>query len=297
MTTIHCPTCGRDKPATKEFFRLHALKQQAVTSMCLACYEEEALANRPATSECPECHRVLPRTEKYFQRDTGTSDGLRRTCKDCRNAYRKGVYEEEAKDEDYRKHKAKKANDHYHAHRDEILERGHERNRRPEQIAKRQARDAKKREDPKEVEKIRLGAKVNRILRIARGEKDKAPTYQERKERQPELVAIQGAVDNANRKAKKLGVNGRITVKEFMQILEEQSYLCYFDHCKADIKGHVTLEHLLPFSRGGTNEPANIVGACEPCNYAKAGKTVEEFEAHLAFIEEVLQRHKEKVDA
>jgi hypothetical protein len=31
-----------------------------------------------------------------------------------------------------------------------------------------------------------------------------------------------------------------------------------------------TVDHVLPVSRGGTNNPLNLVGACNPCNSAKA---------------------------
>lgn len=38
-----------------------------------------------------------------------------------------------------------------------------------------------------------------------------------------------------------------------------------------------TIDHKLPISRGGTNEDANLVGACEDCNTGKGALTEEEF--------------------
>lgn len=40
-------------------------------------------------------------------------------------------------------------------------------------------------------------------------------------------------------------------------------------------------DHLVPTSRGGTDDPANLVPACNHCNATKAGKTPAEFGAWL----------------
>src|ERR1044071_3612464 len=37
--------------------------------------------------------------------------------------------------------------------------------------------------------------------------------------------------------------------------------------------GDLTLDHLIPKSRGGKDEPENFVTACKPCNNAKADRT------------------------
>ena len=48
---------------------------------------------------------------------------------------------------------------------------------------------------------------------------------------------------------------------------------CYYCGCE----GKMTLDHRIPFSRGGTNWPANIVPACKSCNCSKGDKTETEF--------------------
>lgn len=40
--------------------------------------------------------------------------------------------------------------------------------------------------------------------------------------------------------------------------------------------GDLTLDHLIPKSRGGKDEPENLVSACKPCNNAKADRTPRE---------------------
>lgn len=43
----------------------------------------------------------------------------------------------------------------------------------------------------------------------------------------------------------------------------------------------VTIDHLLPLSRGGTNASENLVASCSRCNFRKNVKTAEEFSAVL----------------
>lgn len=41
----------------------------------------------------------------------------------------------------------------------------------------------------------------------------------------------------------------------------------------------ITVDHILPRTRGGKDEPANWAVCCLPCNMAKGNKTAEEFRA------------------
>jgi 5-methylcytosine-specific restriction endonuclease McrA len=46
--------------------------------------------------------------------------------------------------------------------------------------------------------------------------------------------------------------------------------------------GDLTLDHLIPKSRGGSNGPENLVPACKPCNNRKADRTPRE--AHMKLL-------------
>jgi 5-methylcytosine-specific restriction endonuclease McrA len=50
------------------------------------------------------------------------------------------------------------------------------------------------------------------------------------------------------------------------RILARDGYRCW--HC-GGIADQV--DHLLPRSRGGGDEPSNLVAACQPCNLARRG--------------------------
>ncbi len=43
-----------------------------------------------------------------------------------------------------------------------------------------------------------------------------------------------------------------------------------------DLRPWPTIDHVLPRSRGGTDDPENLVTACRPCNTRKANRTPEE---------------------
>ena len=52
--------------------------------------------------------------------------------------------------------------------------------------------------------------------------------------------------------------------------------VCY--HCgKRDSRGHV--DHLIPLSKGGSDDPSNLVWSCRKCNSSKSDLTVSEWEA------------------
>jgi hypothetical protein len=48
--------------------------------------------------------------------------------------------------------------------------------------------------------------------------------------------------------------------------------------------GQLTIDHVIPKSRGGGNNWANCVTACRPCNHRKGWKTPEEAKMHLLFL-------------
>ena len=52
-------------------------------------------------------------------------------------------------------------------------------------------------------------------------------------------------------------------------------------YCGNDFKtGELTVDHVLPRSRGGKNTWENLVAACKPCNQKKGAKTMEEADMH-----------------
>lgn len=74
--------------------------------------------------------------------------------------------------------------------------------------------------------------------------------------------------------------DGRLPIPEWMRararVFERDEYTCQY--CGAQ---GVPLEcdHVFPISKGGSNEDANLVAACVPCNRSKGAMTLEQWRA------------------
>lgn len=71
---------------------------------------------------------------------------------------------------------------------------------------------------------------------------------------------------HANRRAKALGIEGRITVADVRTIMAAGK--CAYCGSPEQLR----LDHVVPMARGGANDPENIVCACSPCNSRKGRK-------------------------
>jgi 5-methylcytosine-specific restriction endonuclease McrA len=57
------------------------------------------------------------------------------------------------------------------------------------------------------------------------------------------------------------------------EIFTRDNYTCQY--CGA-VGGDLTVDHVIPRSRGGEHTWENVVTACRPCNHRKGGKTLQE---------------------
>ncbi len=64
-------------------------------------------------------------------------------------------------------------------------------------------------------------------------------------------------------------------VRDF--VFARDDYTCIY--C-SERGGILECDHIVPISRGGTNEPSNLGTACRKCNRSKRAKSVEEFMTH-----------------
>jgi len=83
------------------------------------------------------------------------------------------------------------------------------------------------------------------------------------------------AVQTARNSARKVQAEGTFTDADFAWIIEEQGRKCFY--CSTDISAKPTIDHYIPFSRGGSNWLVNIVAACKPCNSGKCDRMPYEF--------------------
>lgn len=58
-------------------------------------------------------------------------------------------------------------------------------------------------------------------------------------------------------------------------IFKRDGYICVY--CGANNRRHLTIDHIIPQSRGGKNTWENLVTSCKSCNNKKGDMLVEEF--------------------
>jgi 5-methylcytosine-specific restriction endonuclease McrA len=74
---------------------------------------------------------------------------------------------------------------------------------------------------------------------------------------------------NANRRARRKGNGGTYTAKDVRDLLQLQKGRC--SYCKKKMNGEYQVDHIVPLSRGGSNDRKNLQIVCPPCNLAKHG--------------------------
>lgn len=58
-------------------------------------------------------------------------------------------------------------------------------------------------------------------------------------------------------------------------VFERDGYICTY--CGTDVRDDPHCDHVVPLLQGGSNEIENLTTACQRCNSAKGGKTLQEW--------------------
>ena len=80
----------------------------------------------------------------------------------------------------------------------------------------------------------------------------------------------------ARRRARKIGASGSHSIEQWNALLEKCGRRCTY--CGRNDIG-LTRDHVIPLTRGGSDDISNIVPSCRSCNSRKGTKTREEFAA------------------
>ena len=213
------------------------------TGLCRLWIEVRNMAQQ--YKKCTSCGRTLPATLEYFSPEKRTAVGLQAWCKDCFKAYKKR-YREEHKTEElaYQKRRRQEAPE-----RERIrLERWRKNN--PDKV---EAQNARHHENSRD--KRNAGAR-ERIKALYK------------------LFPERWRVASEKRRARIAGSGGNFTAKEWEALKKKYGYRCLrCGRTEPEIK--LTVDHVIPLSKGGSNSIDNIQPLCWSCNSGKRARHID----------------------
>jgi len=202
------------------------------------------------SKRCTGCHERKPLGE-YWKR-AASKDGLRSRCKLCAAAYGRAYRET---------HKEERAA-HSRAYRESRLEK----------LAAKQAtyRETHPEEGVayRETHKVEIAAKKRAYYET---HKEEVAAYGRAYHQTPRGRAVKRAKDMRRR----LFPGGRaLTADMILEVKAASGGICRY--CgKPFTDGHI--DHIIPVSRGGTNDRENLVYCCAPCNLRKHDKNLDDW--------------------
>lgn len=111
--------------------------------------------------------------------------------------------------------------------------------------------------------------------RSARGERLAyyAEIRELKNERQRRYRAANPARTREYRLKRRMNLVGSLSEKDWESVLRQWRHCCAY--CQAD--GPLTMDHVIPLSRGGRHTVGNVVPACGTCNGSKFNKLLSEW--------------------
>lgn len=191
----------------------------------------------PRLKRCPKCGIEKPATLEYFYHNKQKKSGLACYCKECSRP---------------RKHEWFEAN----KERAREYDREYREKNRERILARRRAYHAAHRE--KENARRRKNNERNR---------EQKREYNRQWQRNNRDLNLAGS---QRYRARKRGAQGTHTAEDLRLIYESQKGLCWW--CEKPVGDSYQVDHRIPLSRGGSDNPENLVIACPACNQSKRDK-------------------------
>jgi 5-methylcytosine-specific restriction endonuclease McrA len=218
---------------------------------------------------CTQCGERFPATSQFFYigYDRNKKKRLNSACKICKRRYARD-YTVNNKDKISHKSRVYKQ-----THKEQINAwTKQDRQKKQEQYRERQRRyEVSHREQIIEKNKK---YRLNNKSTIRNSNRRSYIKYRERHLRVGKAYRMarseQYAAYARNRRAQTLAVGGEHTEQDILRQHKAQKGKCYWCDCKLGEKYHV--DHVIPLSKGGTNDPSNLVIACPTCNLSKHDK-------------------------
>ncbi len=240
-----CTKCGADKPLSE--FSPRGDGSDQTRSRCKGCLSAERRSkyqhkgypsvHSGDVRRCWKCGEWKPITE--YHKSSGRSDGLDPRCKACKREYRRANKE-----------------------RFNALARNYP--RKPEQ-----ARAKKRRYEAAHPDRVRQQQRRTWLRRYnAPGVKKQIQARQKQwRDANPHIVKEMVH----RRRARKQNAGGSYTAQQWLDLCAyyDQRCLC------CGLQEVLTVDHIVPLSRGGSNDISNIQPLCRACNSAKYDRTID----------------------
>lgn len=131
---------------------------------------------------------------------------------------------------------------------------------------------------------------VERARRAANPEKIRT---QNRKYRESNPFGV--AVTVARQRAEEFGVVSTLTTEEWKEVVKIHEYICHVcgERVSLEINSplRISLDHVVPLSRGGDNTKENVLPAHRRCNQSRNDMTLEEFNDWISKVQSWRNSH------
>lgn len=221
---------------------------------------------------CTGCGNTYPATTEYFNRKGRSDDVLRPKCKACEKSYREANKERKAAVDrqwriDNREHKAEYMRHYYRANRERELARYYRwKDEHLDDVKVYwRAYTVSHKDKKREYDKV---YRTTYFEKISAGKREWAESHRD-------MVRLNGRAGAARRKTRTINAEGKYTRQDVIAQYNRQKGKCYY--CGKKVGGKFHVDHVVPLSRGGSNNPDNLVVACPSCNVRKNSRMPHEW--------------------
>jgi 5-methylcytosine-specific restriction endonuclease McrA len=247
----------------------------------------------PLQKQCKGCKNTFPCTSEYFHAQKAGKYGFRSTCKVCRRTetppearkvYRQKYREEHL--EEIKQHSKEYARTHTEeARKRRQLPHNMEKHRQESREYARQHSEERKLYAHKYYrENIERFTEYKKVYNTVNAEKVKfrSKVYYNNNKASVDAKSrqyyrthkAQHRVHSHAYRARKRTAEGKFTSQDIQRQLVAQKNTCYW--CSKKLEKY-EVDHIIPLTRGGTNDPSNLVIACPWCNNSKHNKLPHEW--------------------
>jgi hypothetical protein len=254
--TKQCTKCGEWKPNTLEYFKCDNRLADGICYICRKCYcayYKKIRDEKRGTSNKPPRHAIengMRRCTICGETKPATKEFYYRVHGGCRLCYNKRLRE-------------------WYNSPEKVEQR----------LLKKQQRHADAQARRRVKQKERYQANKEHILASQKSDehfREYQRKYQrERQKAQPERYRAY----QANRRARKMAAGGEYTKEDVQLLYQSQKGLCWW--CSEPVGNAYHVDHRIPLSKGGSNDPRNLCISCPTCNTSKNDKLPHEWNGRL----------------